>query len=169
VAATTTLAQPGSFILVQNVHNQPVKRRIEEVRSNNQNNVRPNDRRDGQLLPNQNNSEVGPGIVQDAAGRNDDKRIDLDKLKDGRLDKNAAPRKLVAIKGPIVLRPEQTYRANLPGLRITKVVVHSDNLNNYMGFVAGKGDVVKLAEFKKIHLNIDQKKVHTVKGAKPKG
>jgi hypothetical protein len=49
--------------------------------------------------------------------------------------------KLKHIKGPIVLRKQQFYAANLPGFKVVKVVVKSDSLTNYSGFVPGNSQL----------------------------
>lgn len=65
--------------------------------------------------------------------------------------------KLKYIKGPIVLRPNQYYTANLPGFKVVKVVVKSDNLTNYSGFAPGNSQLTSdtfSGEKRQVKLNL---------------
>ena len=69
--------------------------------------------------------------------------------------------KVVHINGPIELRKDQYYAANLPGLKVTKVVITSDNLTNYVGFSSEKppkGLEIDHGKVKKIHLRVGKRK-----------
>jgi len=69
--------------------------------------------------------------------------------------------KVVHINGPIELRKDQYYAANLPGLKVTKVVITSDNLTNYVGFSSEKppkGVEMDHGKVKKIHLRVGERK-----------
>ena len=79
------------------------------------------------------------------------------------LEKRRGLGKVAKIKGPLVLRPDQFYVADLPGLKVTKVTVHSDNLTNYVGF-APAPDVRKedLTKSKPVRLHIGKTRKFSV-------
>ena len=72
-------------------------------------------------------------------------------------DKHKKLGKLKHIKGPIALRPDQFYAAKLPGFKVVKVVVKSDNLTNYSGFAPGNSQLTNntfSGEKREVKLNV---------------
>lgn len=98
------------------------------------------DRRDERRIDQIEHSPAGAlnGVQNDPAARDTAKTIK--KAVDGD-SKRKSLGKLKYIKGPIVLRKEQFYTANLPGFKVMKVVVKSDSMTNYSGFVPGNSQL----------------------------
>lgn len=94
------------------------------------------------------------GIEEDPVLRDSTKAIKNGADGDG---KRKSLGKLKHIKGPIVLRKDQFYAANLPGFKVVKIVVKSDSLTNYSGFVPGNSQLDNntfAGESRKVKLNV---------------
>lgn len=98
------------------------------------------DRRDERRVDQIERSPAGAvnGIQNAPVGR--ESAINIKKAEDGD-SKRKSLGKLKHIKGPIVLRKQQFYAANLPGFKVVKVVVKSDSMTNYSGFVPGNSQL----------------------------
>ena len=74
--------------------------------------------------------------------------------------------KVKHIKGPIVLRPNQFYASSSPGIKVHKVVVHSDNMTNFSGFAPGDSQALidpKARDSRKVELKVGHQMVTNVK------
>lgn len=161
MSASRSNSQGFGFVNVQNVRDQNTKGIAEQippaVRNSSQNSKNPSI---NQAIPNNpqvRNDVVPNNIQQNVVGGG------------AGPDKSPKPEvrekiKAVKIKGPLTLKTNQFYVANLSGLKVSKVVVHSDDLNSFVGFVADKGDGVTLADTKQVRLKIGQNRKYSVQG-----
>lgn len=107
-------------------------------------------------------NELRQGVTQqrDMSGsQQDSSRIDSQNQNVGdRLDPkhaNLKPVKLVKIKSPMVLKPSQYYAASLPGFKVKRITVRSDNLTNMNGFFPGPAltDGTNIGDGKEVKLD----------------
>lgn len=159
--ASDSKRQGFGFVNVQNLNDQNARGRAEQI---------PSVRRSG--IQNNQNPLNNPVIQNGPQNRNDGPRDEARKdVVEGGVGQAHSPKlkarekiKAVKIKGPLTLKANQYYAANLSGLKVSKVVVHADDLNSYVGFVADKGDGVTLAETKQVRLQVGQKRKYSVQG-----
>lgn len=76
-----------------------------------------------------------PGTQQDSSRVDSQNQNATDRL-DSK-PKSLKPVKLVKFKSPMILNPNQYYAAALPGFKVKRITVRSDNLTNMNGFFPG--------------------------------
>lgn len=158
------------FVSVQNIQNQNSRGRAEQIpaprREAIQNNPNIQNNRVLQNGPLQNGPQdrdngaganlrdgaVAGGVVGGAVGASSPK------------SKAKEKRKVERLKSPLTLKSDQFFASNLPGVKISKVVVHSENLNSYVGFVSDKGDGVMLTDTKQVKIPVGETRKFSVQG-----
>jgi hypothetical protein len=137
-------AQQGSFVLVQN--RPDPQDRTQNIRNGVRKEVIQRETQGPvERLPN------GPQVDKRIDGPAADHRVIEEKISNSKSKKGLG--KLVHYKGPITLKSNQFYVAKLPGLKVHKIEVKSNNLSNYIGFAPEPGIGVELVEKKEIHLH----------------
>lgn len=126
-------AQGGAFIMAQNRPNggddergARIERLREEDLQKRRNQAAPAVRQKIQDSTNGQNVVDHKAILKE---RKDDDRV-LDEKRNGVV-------KLVKIKGPLQLKPNQYYATDLPGYKVKSIVIRSNDLSNYTGFAPG--------------------------------